>query len=91
MQSVQATLDAAKVLGACDDFLSGVATLAEADAVQEIEIEHLRDEGFARAGIYLRQAVANVGEAPVMLDSIGRLHVAGGRCSASLSPGAMTQ
>jgi len=39
--------------------------LLEADAVQEIEIQHLRDEGLTRAQIYLRQTGANVREAPV--------------------------
>src|ERR1700731_2538125 len=58
------------MLVACDDFLSGVATLAEADAVQEIEIQHLRDEGLARAQIYLRQTGGNVGEAPVGFELI---------------------
>src|ERR1700704_6189479 len=65
------------MLGAGDDFLSGVATLTEADAVQEIEIEHLRDESLARRQIYLRQTGANVREAPVMFDPIRLGNIAG--------------
>src|ERR1700691_1293558 len=53
------------MLGACDDFLPGVAALGEADAVQEIEVQHLRNESLARGEIYLRQAGSDVRETPV--------------------------
>src|ERR1700720_4423009 len=65
------------MLGARDDFLSGVAALAEADAVQEIEIEHLCDEGFARRQIYLRQTGMNIRASPVVLDALSMLDIAG--------------
>src|ERR1700723_272647 len=74
--SVEAPLDAAQVLGARDDFLPRVAALAEADAVQEIEIEHLCDEDLASRQIYLRQARANVRQTPVMFDFLRPRRVA---------------
>ena len=37
-----------------DDFLPGVATLRETKRVDEIQIEHLRNEQLARLGIDLR-------------------------------------
>src|ERR1700730_6756636 len=63
------------MLGAGDDFLSGVAAFAEADAVQQIEIQHLRDEGLASGQIYLRKTGANVREPPSLFDV---LHVGRG-------------
>src|SRR5579863_8037774 len=66
LQPIQAPLDAAEVLGAGDDLLAGVATLAEADAVQEVEVQHLGHESLARGQIYLRKAGANVREPPIM-------------------------
>src|ERR1700689_4853648 len=45
-QPGQAPLDSAEMLGTGDDLLAGVAALAETDAVNQIEIQHLRDEGF---------------------------------------------
>src|ERR1700730_16951488 len=56
------------MLGAGDDFLSGVAAFAEADAVQQIEIQHLRDEGLASGQIYLRKTGANAREPPSLFD-----------------------
>ena len=49
----------------------GVAALGEADPVQQIEIQHLRDERFAGRRIDLRQAGANVGEPPRIFDALG--------------------
>jgi len=71
---------------------AGIATLAEADGVQEIEVEHLGHEGLARGQIYLRKAGANVRRAAshVSIRSAYRLSPAR-RCSASLSAAPMTQ
>ena len=49
------------MLGACDDFLPGVAALGEADSIQQIEIQHLRDKRLAGGRIDLGQAGADVG------------------------------
>lgn len=43
-------------VGARDNFLPGVAAFFKADAVERIEIEHLRNEGFVRLGEYVRDA-----------------------------------
>ncbi len=73
----QAALDPPQVLRARDDFLAGEAALAEADAVDEIEIQHLRDVQFARRRVDLRQARANVREPPVSLYRVGVENVSG--------------
>src|SRR5690606_26135327 len=49
-----AALDCAAVVRARDDLLSGVTALLEADAAEQIEIQHLRDEAFVRRRIDLR-------------------------------------
>ena len=40
------SLELSKVLAARDDFLTGIAALAEVDAVDRLEIDHLRNELF---------------------------------------------
>src|SRR5690348_546726 len=47
-EALHAALHFAAVVGTGDDFLPGVAALVEGNAVDEIEVEHLRDERFAR-------------------------------------------
>src|SRR3977135_4508091 len=66
---MQPALDAPKMLRSRNDFLAGKTPLGEADAVDQIEIEHLRHEHFARRRVDLRQPGANVGEPPGMLHS----------------------
>ena len=67
LEAEQAALDPAEVLGTGDDFLPRVATLGKTDAVEQIEIEHLCHEHFARGGIHLGQSRTNIGEAPRMV------------------------
>src|SRR6202142_2553575 len=68
---MQPALDASQMLGTRDDFLAGVAALGEADPVQQVEIQHLRDEGLARGRIDLRQSRANVRKPPFVLRTLG--------------------
>ncbi len=49
-----------------DDFLAGIATFLEADAAEQVEVEHLRHEGFVGFGINLRQAGAKVRQFPIV-------------------------
>ena len=54
-----------------DDFLPGVATLRKTERIDEIEIEHLRDEQLAGFRIDLRLARGDSGSAPGLI--IGQL------------------
>ncbi len=45
-KSLHAAFHAPAVVGARDHFLSGVAALVERDSADDVEVEHLRDEGF---------------------------------------------
>src|SRR5579859_1904002 len=67
------------MLGARDDFLSGVAALGEADRVQQVEIQHLRDEGLAGGRVDLRQSGADVREPPFILHTLRLAGIDGGK------------
>ena len=66
-----AAFDPTEMLSARDDFLPGVATLRETERVDEIQIEHLRNEQLARLGIDLRLSRGDRGAAPCLI--IGQL------------------
>jgi hypothetical protein len=68
------------MLRAGDDLLAGEATLAETDAVDQIEIQHLCHEQFLRRGINLRQPGADVGAPPGPFDLRGVVRRAGQSC-----------
>ena len=48
-----------------NDFLARITALLEADAAEQIEVEHLRHEAFVRLCVYGWYAAANVGQLPL--------------------------
>ena len=64
VEAAHVTLELAEVLHARDDLLTGVAALPEAQAVDELEVDHLRHERLARGGDDAREPGGDVAEAP---------------------------
>ena len=63
-QAVGAELDLATVFHARDDFLAGVASLAETDRIDQVQVQVLRDELLAVLGADERNPVFDIPETP---------------------------